>query len=361
MQEKTTIEGYVEHIIFRNEDNGYTVLNLAAGGEEITCIGSLPFISEGEYIKAQGYYTSHISYGEQFKIEGCEASVPRNELAVERYLGSGAIKGVGAALAARIVRRFKQDMMHVIEHEPEKLAQIKGISERKARQIAQQIAEKKDMQDAMLFLAQYGISTSLAVRIFNRYGMQVYHIVRENPYQMADDIPGVGFKTADEIAQKAGIRTDSDFRIRSALLYTLAQAQGEGHIYLPLETLCMRTAGWLEVPGTETPDSRAMEIQLSNQVMERKAVIKTIEGDKCVYSAPMYYMELNTARMLHDLNITCQIDEESIGRRIEKIEKGIGIELEERQKRAVLEAGRCGLVVITGGPAVITSPSSSMT
>ncbi len=350
MQEKTTIEGYVEHIIFRNDDNGYTVLNLAADGEEVTCVGSLPFISEGEYIKAEGIYTAHVSYGEQFKIEHCEATVPRNELAVERYLGSGAIKGVGAALASRIVRRFKKETMHIIEHEPERLAEIKGISERKAREIARQVAEKKDMQDAMLFLAQYGISTALAVRIYNRYGTQIYHIIRENPYQMADDIPGVGFKTADDIAQRAGILADSDFRVRSGLLYVLSQAQGEGHIYLPWELLAQRTAQLLEVPGETPVTGEAMEKQLSDLVIERRAVVKTIGEEKCVYAAPMYYMELNTARMLKDLNITCGIDESLVQRRIEGIEKREGIELDPQQKKAILEAARCGLVVITGGP-----------
>ena len=350
MQEKTTIEGYVEHIIFRNEDNGYTVLNLAAGGDEITCIGSLPFISEGEYVKAEGFYTSHVSYGEQFRIEHCEATVPRNEIAIERYLGSGAIKGVGAALASRIVRHFGEDTMNVIEHQPEKLAQIKGISERKARQIATQIAEKKDMQDAMIFLGQYGISTALSVKIYQKYGSRIYSIIRENPYQIADDITGVGFKTADEIAKKAGIRADSDFRIKSAVLYALGQAQGEGHIYLPQDMLFDRTARLLELPGEEFIQREAMEGQLSDLIMERRVVVKKIDGETCVYAAPMYYMELNTARMLMDLNVTCGVDPDLVLEKVARIENSIGIELDSQQKEAVLAAVRSGLVVITGGP-----------
>ena len=215
------LEGFVEHIIFRNEENGYTVLNLVSQEDEITCVGIFSVISEGESVEMTGEYTSHPSYGEQFKVESFQPKAPEDELSIERYLGSGAIRGVGAALAARIVRHFGPDTFRIIEEEPERLAEIKGISQRKAMEIAEQVEEKRELRDAMIYLQQYGISLTLAVKIYHTYGQKIYRILQENPYQLADDIQGIGFKIADEIASRVGIHTDSDFRIRSGVLYVL--------------------------------------------------------------------------------------------------------------------------------------------
>ncbi len=218
-----TITGYVDHIIYRNADNGYTVLVLVCEEEEITCVGIFSGISEGENIEVTGEYTAHPTYGKQFKAESYVEKEPTDELSIERYLGSGAIKGIGAALAARIVRRFKGDTFRIIEEEPERLAEVKGISERKAMEISDQVSEKRDLRQAMIFLQQYGITLNLAVKIYKEYGQEVYGIIQENPYRLADDISGVGFRIADEIAKKVGIHTDSDFRIRSGILYTLCR------------------------------------------------------------------------------------------------------------------------------------------
>ena len=206
------VTGYVDHIVFRNEENGYTVFNLENDDGELTCVGSFNFISEGELLELQGDYVNHNVYGSQFKVSSYRIKEPEDLVSIERYLGSGAIKGVGAALAARIVRRFKEDTFRIIEEEPERLAEIKGISERKAREIAVQVEEKKDMRKAMIYLQKYGISLSLAAKIYRYYGMKVYKVLEENPYQLADNIEGVGFKTADEIASRIGIHT--------CLLYT---------------------------------------------------------------------------------------------------------------------------------------------
>ena len=254
-----TVKGYVDHIIYRNTDNGYTVLILIVEEEELTCVGTFSDIVEGENIEAKGEYTDHPTYGRQFKVVSYEEKAPEDELAIERYLGSGAIKGIGIALAARIVRRFKEDTFRIIEEEPERLAEIKGISERKAMEIAEQVNEKKDLRQAMIFLQQYGIHTNLAVKIYNTYGAEIYSILTENPYRLADDIDGVGFRTADEIATRVGIRTDSDFRIRSGILYTLQLASGEGHTYLPLEELTQRASALLEVePENIEPDENML-------------------------------------------------------------------------------------------------------
>lgn len=339
-----TISGYIDHIIYRNEDNGYTVLVLVCEGEEITCVGMMQYVNEGEVMEASGTYTEHSTYGRQFKISSYEFKVPEDELSMERYLGSGAIKGIGMALAARIVRKFKADTFRIMEEEPERLAEIRGISERKAREIAQQMEEKKDLRKAMLFLQQYGISTSLAVKIYNEYGQALYQIVSENPYKLADDITGVGFKIADEIASRVGILTDSDFRVKSGLLYTLMQAVGEGHVYLPEQELLARGSELLGV------SLEAMKKNLTDLAMERKIIIKETAEGLCIYHASNYYLELNAAKMLHDLNISAETSEVSVRKRLDQIEQETGICLEEKQKQAVLEAATHGLLVITGGP-----------
>lgn len=339
-----TINGYVDHIIYRNADNGYTVLVLIYEEEEVTCVGYFSDIAEGENIEAKGEYTDHPTYGIQFKISSFEEKAPQDELAIERYLGSGAIKGIGIALAARIVRRFKEDTFRIIEEEPERLAEVKGISEHKAMEIADQVNAKKDLRQAMIFLQQYGIHVNLAVKIYNTYGQEIYRILKENPYQLADDMEGVGFRTADEIAAKVGIRTDSDFRIRSGIQYALLQAAGEGHTYLPMDELTRRTSLLLDI------DPEHIEKHYMNLAMDRKIVMRQNEDVTQIYSASFFYMEANVATMLKQLNIKYDISDAEIEQRIHAIEKKSDIQLDEHQIQAVREAIRNGVLVITGGP-----------
>ena len=340
------VTGYIDHVIFRNEDNGYTVFVMKGveGQEELTCVGNFPVLSQGATIEASGSYINHHIYGKQFQITSFVEKMPEDALAMERYLGSGAIKGIGAALAARIVRHFGEDTMRIVEEEPERLAEVKGISEKKAREIAAQTSEKADMRKAMMFLQKYGISLNLGAKIYQKYGDSVYNVLQENPYRLADDISGVGFKIADEIAGRIGIHTDSDYRIRSGMMYTLLQASGEGHVYLPQEELFGRASVLLGV------DSSYMEKHLMDLAMERKVVLKE-EGDSVlVYPSRFYYLELNTARMLKELNILCPEDEGFVQRRISQIEKETGTILDEMQKKAVTEAASHGLFILTGGP-----------
>lgn len=337
------ITGYVEHIVYRNTENGYTVLNLVSGEEETTCVGIFSSIAEGENIEAEGEFTEHPTYGEQFKVARFEEKMPEDREAIERYLGSGAIKGIGLALAARIVRRFKEDTFRIIEEEPERLAEVKGISENKAQEIAYQVNEKRDLRQAMIFLQQYGITMNLAVKIYQAYGQEVYTIIRENPYRLADDIEGVGFRTADEIASGVGIKMDSDFRVRSGVLYTLLTASTEGHTYLPQEELTARTAKLLEV------EPEQIEKQYMDLAIERKIVMKQGETTE-IYASSFYYMEANTATMLKQLNVPYDVPDIEIEARIRTIEKQTGMELDEHQVTAVKEAVRNGLLVITGGP-----------
>ncbi len=338
------LEGYVDRIVFRNAENGYTVLTLTKEKEEITCVGTFTFINEGEFIHCTGKYTAHQLYGEQFLVETYEFKEPEDLDSMEKYLGSGAIKGVGSALAARIVRRFKADTFRVMEEEPERLAEVKGISDHMAREIAAQFNDKRDMRGAMIFLQQYGITTALAVKIYKEYGMRMYQVIKENPYRLAEDINGVGFKLADEIAARVGIGTESDYRIKAAILYVLLQGSTNGHVYLPEDILYRKVCELLGI------SPKGFEDQISNLSMERKVIIKTEGEQKLIYSASLYYLELNTAKMLSDLNIKYDLPLLEIERRLKSVEKQFQIELDELQRTAVMEAAKNGILIVTGGP-----------
>ncbi len=346
-----TLKGYVEHIIYQNEDNGYTVMELVCGEEEITCVGTLRGLEPGESVELTGEYAEHYLYGRQFQIQSYTALLPDDIVSMQRYLGSGAIRGIGEALAARIVKYFGQDTFRIIEEEPERLSEVKGISERIAREISMQFTEKRDGRDAMLFLQKYGISGALAAKIYNAYGMRLYGVMRENPYLLAEDIEGVGFRTADEIAARVGICADSDHRICSGLLYTLQQASGEGNVYLPKDDLLAQASQILGLTAGQ------IEPQLANLMMDKKIVIKEKEGGQIVYSMPYYYAELNCARMLHDLNVSQdgadgpeREEKEAALQKIRTLEKELAIELDELQRLAVLESVRNGLLILSGGP-----------
>ena len=338
------ITGYIDHIIFRNEDNGYTVFQLNNEEGELTCVGKFSYIGEGEFLELEGEYTMHPSYGMQLQVTNHRIKEPEDRESIERYLGSGAVKGIGPALAGKIVAKFGEDTFRIMEEEPERLAEIKGISERKAREICVQVEEKKDLRQAMIYLQKYGISIHLAVKIYQKYGLGTYSVLEENPYKLADDIEGVGFRTADEIASRIGIHTDSDFRIQSGIFYTLLQSVQEGHVYLEENVLSERAAQLLEV------ELKDIEKYLMDLAMAKKVVLKQ-DGEKVrVYPAQYYYMEMNTARMLKELNINYDEPDDRIRRRIDKLEEETESTLDEQQKRAVAEAVKHGIFILTGGP-----------
>lgn len=345
------VKGYIDHIVYRNNDNGYSVLVVLDQGEEITLVGTFPMIEQGENILAKGDFIQHQVYGRQLKVESFQIVPPDDIISMEKYLGSGAVKGVGPALATRIIKKFGEDTFRIIEEEPERLAEIKGISMRIAREVAIQIEDKKDMREVMIFLQQYGITNSLAVKIYERYHGKIYSILQENPYQLAEDINGVGFKIADEIASKIGIHTDSDYRIRSGLLYVLLQASNEGHIYLP-ESILLEKAS--QILGVSKED---IEPQIGNLSMDKKLVCKRENDEIQIYSMNYYYSELNCAKMLHDLNVQVliatdmqELHDIELKKKIASIEKANKIELDELQRDAVIESIRNGLFILSGGP-----------
>lgn len=353
------LEGYVDHIIYQNEGNGYTVLDLDSDDLLIGCVGNLPGISEGEYIMAKGEYYVHPNHGRQFRIELYEVRPPQDSEAMERYLASGAIKGIGIALAGRIVKKFGDDTFRIIEEEPERLAEVHGISLKKAQEIAVQMENKKDMRQGMMYLQQYGIPYTLSVKLYNHYGNEVHRILEENPYRLAEDIQGIGFRIADEIARKIGIGTGSDYRIRAGIFYVLQLAAGQGHMYLPYSLL---VANCQEILGLHNVD---IEHHVMDLVIDKKLYLKEVKTDafaengsanadgiteKRVYAAQNYFMELNVARMLKDLDITYEVDKKRTDEVIAQLEDEQGIILDEIQRRAVMEAVEQGVLILTGGP-----------
>ena len=339
------IIGYVENIIFRNTDNGYTVLDLVADEELITCTGLFPVIGEGENLRLKGDYTEHPTYGRQFKVASYEVEAPADELSMERYLGSGAIKGIGPKLAARIVKKFGADTFNIIEIEPERLAEVKGISITKAMEISDQIVGAKDIRNAIIFLDKYGLHGNKAIKIFNRFGNEIYNVIKSNPYKLADEISGIGFRTADEIASQVGIKVDSEFRIKGGIQYILGQGAGMGHTYLPIDTLTKMSQDLLGV------DADSIDAQIMNLAMDNRIIIKKdSEGVRQIYSKSFYRMEESIAGMLRELDVKYKVDENDLSDTIRRIEMQENIELDDLQKNAVIAAAKRGFFVLTGGP-----------
>ncbi len=338
-----TISGFIKHFIYSDSESGYSVFELVTDTEETICVGALHTVSEGENIKLSGEYVMHNLYGRQFSFSDYEICEAEDEIDILRYLSSGAIKGIGPSLARKIVDAFSTDTFRVMEEEPEMLAGIKGISLRMAQEIAANVTERADIRKAMLFLQKYGVSVGMANRIYKRYGNDIFAVMEENPYRLAEDIEGIGFKTADGIAKLSGIEKDSEYRVRSGIMYTLSDALSEGHIFLPKELLTDRAGRLLEV------DREYIESQCGNLTVEKKIVMKKKGDETRVYLSGFYHMELTCARMLLDLDALFDPDTERIEREIREYEDPL-TPIEEKQRQAVVSAISNGVCIITGGP-----------
>ena len=342
--EKETINGFVEKVVYRNNENGYTVVNISVEGDDVVCTGYFSDITEGDQIIAEGSFVEHKQYGIQFTVTSYEIKEPETSVAMEKYLGSGIIKGVGPALSAKIVKKFGDETFNIIEREPERLAEIKGITEKKAIEIGSQFEEKKEFRNAMIFLNQYGVSNALAMKIYKEYGIKVMKIVRENPYRLADDIAGVGFKTADEIALRMGFSPESSMRMKAGISFALSMAASNGHTYLLYEDLYEESKRLLGISEAE------FESDIYELTIERKIVLKEVKGERRVYNNNLYYMELTVARKLLDLNAKSENNYKVMEAKVKEVEAKTGIKLGDLQRKAVYEAVESGLVIITGGP-----------
>ena len=342
--EKETINGFVEKVVYRNTENGYTVVNISVEGDDVVCTGYFSDITEGDQIIAEGSFVEHKQYGIQFTVASYEIKEPETSVAMEKYLGSGIIKGVGPALSAKIVKKFGDETFNIIEREPERLAEIKGITEKKAIEIGSQFEEKKEFRNAMIFLNQYGVSNALAMKIYKEYGIKVMKIVREKPYRLADDIAGVGFKTADEIALRMGFSPESSMRMKAGISFALSMAASNGHTYLLYEDLYEESKRLLGISEAE------FENDIYELTIERKIVLKELKGERRVYNNNLYYMELTVARKLLDLNAKSENNYKVMEAKVKEVEAKTGIKLGDLQRKAVYEAVESGLVIITGGP-----------
>lgn len=343
-----TIRGWISSVIYRNKDNLYTVFEVSGDGDSVTCTGFPAEISEGESVEVTGEMVHHPLYGDQLKVSGFTVVEPEGKQAVFRYLSSGAIRGIGEVLASRIIKAFGEDTMRILDEEPERLSEIRGISPRIARDIAAQLEEKKDVRDAMIYLQGFGIGGARALKIWQRYGTDLYRVLKENPYQLAEDISGIGFQTADEIAQKTGIRPDSDFRVRSGIRYELSMGLQEGSSYLPASILVPRAVSLLNVP------EETVRIQLQNLAMDGNVRVLAHDRpeDPEVYMDYVWRVEQDIAVRLRNLDAASvgSFPAEETDSRIRLIEEQEGMELDELQRRAVRLAAERGILLISGGP-----------
>ena len=335
------IEGNVSHIVFRSEETGYTVCSITDKGEEFTLVGSFSHISVSEKIKAKGRWKEHPVYGKQFSVEEYQLEVPDSLFGIEQYLASGAIKGIGKAIAARIVKKFKEDSLRIMEEEPERLAEIHGISMQKAMDIATNLSGQREQQDIFLLLQGYGISLNLSYKIYQHFQGETLRVLQENPYRIAEELEGVGFKKCDELAKKVGVEKESPFRMRAGINYTLLQGEWHGHCYLPFSILKREAERILEMP-LEDLEEQLLELQLQGKVK--------VKGEN-VYRAGTYYREMRVASRLLQLNVEeeeAHVD--SWEKAIDKLLDREKITLDPLQRKAVSLAASSGVLVITGGP-----------
>lgn len=343
------VRAFVESVKYYNEENFYAVLSVSEGNDLFTMVGHFPYISAGETLEAEGEYTIHPVYGPQFTAEKYEVVRPESADMIERYLAGGAVKGIGPSLAKKIVKKFKADTFRIMEEEPERLTEVKGISESMAMKISEQVELKKGFRDALIYMQQYGISTNLAQKIYDFYGPAFYAVLEKNPYKLADDIEGVGFKLADSIAQKTGVSPDSEFRIRCGIIYTLQEGVLAGHTWLPAGELTA-FAGELLSVTPETISSHLTDLQIDGKIMIIAHTADLSSPDNEVYLASCYYVERNIALRLSSLNIHGESDEKQVSKRIQTVCRETDIELDEKQEEAIRATVENGVLILTGGP-----------
>ena len=339
------LEAVIENTVFRNEENGYSIMEARAGREKITVVGTLPALAAGEQVMLEGAWVEHPQYGRQWKATGWEIRKPTTLLGIERYLGSGLIPGIGAATARLLVQEFGERTLDVLSEHPEQLTRVPGIGKKRAQQLGKAFQEQYGAREAMIFLQSYCVSPALAVKISKRYGADAQRKIRENPYRLIDDIEGVGFLTADRIALSLGIPQDSEYRLRAGVKYALQEAAaGEGHTYLPREILLERAARGLRVTG------ELLTHELDGLLFAREIIAMDADGTEAMMLSPYFYAEKEIARYLKLLMLAAGTKNEQVGPRIGDFEKKNGIQFSENQRRAVSEAVQRGLLVITGGP-----------
>ena len=342
-------EGTIEDIVFRNEENGWTVASFHLDGSgRVSAVGIMPFLAAGEHVILDGELTEHRDYGEQIKVTAYEISMPQTRSALEKYLGSGMIKGIGPATAKLIVRRFGTETLDIMEAEPHRLTEIPGIGPKKAAMIAESFAMQNEMRAALIFLQGAGLTPALAMKVYRAYGDQSERVLRTNPYRLADEIDGVGFQTADGIARSLGFQADNPDRLASGVRYVLSQAAANmGHVYLPQHELTARAAGVLGVQQAQA-DAAIRAMRLADQL-----IFETVDDISAVYLPRLYRVECETAALILKRRNAPQKKQPSAAemeRSIARCERKLGVTLGQAQREAVAKAVSGDLTVITGGP-----------
>lgn len=343
------IQGIVEEIVYRNSDNNYTVFVIDHNDEYLTCVGKVPIISEGEMVELVGEFTKHSKYGEQFSITQAKISNPNTKEGIVRYLSSGLIKGVGPITAQNIVDKFGELSLEIIEFNPAKLAEVKGISEKKALEISESVSEIKAMRDSVMMMQSQGIGTNLAVKIYNFYGERTDFILKNNPYKLVEDIDGIGFFTADKIAQKLGIDEFSEFRIRAGILHILKEnSDKNGNTYIYKETLFSEITTLLNIIVLDHLD--IIKKVINNMVMDSVIKLFELDGVEVIMLYKYYSTEKMVAGMLKTLKNSPNSLSLNVEEDINLYEEMNNIKMHESQKDAVKLAVNSGVSVITGGP-----------
>ena len=341
------ITGVIEEIVFRNEENGFTVMEIRNDEDRglVTAVGSLPFANQGEKVRIVGEWTMHPDYGQQIKIYNMESVVPATLDGLEKYLSSGLIKGVGPATAKKLIEHFGMDVLSIIEFRPDRLTEVDGIGPARAEMIAASYAQHRELREVMIFLQSHGITTAYAVKIYKIYGNHAIALIKENPYRLADEVEGIGFKMADRVARNIGVAFDSPYRIASGVKYVLSHAAADGHTYLPKDILVERASELLGV------DRSLVENAIVSLAVHQAVFAEEIEDHTAVYLAAFYYAEVGVCRRLLELSLTDiewgMINIEDMLRNFQKKEKML---FAHKQREAVIEAMLNGVTVITGGP-----------
>jgi len=360
-----TLVGTIERITYYNQDNGYTVAQVTPEGRgyTVTVVGNLLEVSPGESLRLHGQWASHARYGRQFQVERYATVLPATATGIEKYLGSGLIKGVGPVTARRIVRHFKLDTLRVIEEDPQRLREVLGVGEQRVARITSAWEEQKAIKEVMLFLQSHNVSTSHAVRIYKTYGDASIDVVRNDPYRLARDIYGIGFLTADKIARELGLAHDSAQRVQAGITYTLSQMASDGHVYSPQGELVHQSTRILEVPSelvNQGIDGLASDQQVHVEAMaydvsEDQPLAHSMQEEKAVYLPPFYYGEIGVANRLKTiLNVEASrlafYQRADLGRVFEHLAQEGGLSLNQGQQIAVQKALTNKATVLTGGP-----------
>lgn len=338
------LSGVVERITFENEENGFSVIKIKARGfqEPVTVIGNLAAVNVGSVLSLYGEWKYDSKYGKQFSVQYYKETLPATVAGIEKYLGSGLIKGIGPVNARRIVKVFKEDTIRVIEEEPEKLIEVGGIGQKRVEMIKKAWQDQKEIKNVMLFLQSHGVSTAYAVKIYKTYGNASINIVKENPYRLADEIWGIGFKTADKIAQKLGFDKNSFERCRAGLIYILNKLSDDGHCYTTREQLIEETVKILEL----SDDNVGNTIET---MINEKSIIKDIEDS--IYLPSLYYSETGVAKRIKDITAgkttRSAVD---VDRIIDEVQQECNIRYDSVQIDAVKTAVESKFMVLTGGP-----------